>query len=450
MRYAFHVTSIDAPCVTFPTHVGHCVDRASQGGTPSHHAELHTCGVCLTCCTCALCPECQHLETTDLCEMCHLCRQCCKCIQCGACRNIYRTKECFCQICGFGLQCCCLHRRSTHAINYTRHDVFLDRYKCDPGEYPTRRLLSAEIELCGFSTPTKPALDHLNHVLKTWACSVVSDGSLPSGGCEINTHPAAGKYWVDQVTNVLEAAQHATTWVDSHAGCHIHIDCRDLGYAELARVLTVFALVEPALYSLVPPPRQENRYCRAWVINYLQGIWAAEREAEGKTERDRTLAYRKKILEALYGTSETKKIRSTRSNKSHGCRYRAVNLHSFMHRGTIEMRLPAGTIYPENVINWGWVLGAIIDHGVRHNMNTITSKGDKLMNLYQTWFNARILGSDYTYASLSSEIKEASIQYLDQEVELPKSVVDWLHERRKNAKRPNALNEGPIDNEGGV
>jgi putative amidoligase enzyme len=318
------------------------------------------------------------------------------------------------------------------------HDINLLRYSSNDVKHLTQssltRLLSAEIELCGFKRLNKDSFNNLHSVLTAWNCTVVRDGSLSAGGVEINTHPASGDFWLDQIHNIMSVAQAAGTWVDCTAGCHIHVNCLDFDYLALARLLRILACVEAGLYSIIPSGRADNRYCKFWAMHYLSAIRRAEDNLTGDMKQY-SLIYRRHILNSFYGFTSKTEISRAKRNKGNDARYRGINLHSYLHRGTMEFRMPPGTIYSDNIINWGLILGAITEYAKNSDMDNVKQV---CKEVEQAIFANNIYNS--TYFDLTASFLKQSFTLL---LSFAPTIIvaDWLTERRKWAKNINHNSE---------
>lgn len=340
--------------------------------------SLHTCFKCKLCCECVTCSKCYHVQIQPLCGSCGLCPIDCRCFRCSSCGLIGPLESEFCEDCKNGKQCCCLNKVELYSARSLlgKRQVNLHKYSklnaITTIANPTTRLLSAEIELCGLQSPTKLSYSHFKFALESWGASVVYDGTLPKDGFEINTHPAAGDYWVNQIQDIMSTGISAGAWVDSCAGCHIHVDCRDLGYLELARVLRVLGCVEFALFQLTPKERIRSTHCVPWTFEYVRELSAVDMQLLNESNlRVQTTHYRHIILTCLYGFHSKENVYRFKKVKHHINRYRAINIHSFMYRGTIEFRIPNGTIYADSIINWGILCSLLIDYAVSHSMSEI-------------------------------------------------------------------------------
>lgn len=267
-------------------------------------------------------------------------------------------------------------------------------------------------------------------MLKAWSASIVHDGSLPGGGFEINTHPAAGNFFVEQINDICAALCKAKAHVTSEAGCHTHVDARDLGYLGLARLLRMVSCTEAAMFQMIPLSRRTSTFCAYWAPHYLGKIHQADTQMRSETnERKRIVAYRRAILEPLYGSVHKEKVSTVRRTKQGGQRYRATNVHSWCHRGTIEFRMPTGTIYPQNIINWGLLLGNLVDlasYRSDDEIKHLTADVEKIIrveNLYSV-----------EYLQVPSKLIEASIVLL-KGLAPSDEVRDWITERIKWASQ---------------
>ncbi len=63
--------------------------------------------------------------------------------------------------------------------------------------------------------------------------------------------------------------------------------------------------------------------------------------------------------------------------KYNDSRYNALNIHSWLYRGSIECRMHHGTIRADKIVNWGLLWVAILDYAFEHNeMDIKALKGD--------------------------------------------------------------------------
>lgn len=368
------------------------------------------------------------------CTACNLCRGCCQCYACSQCGAPHTHKSTLCNRCGGGTTAggcgCCVHeRRESPNFSLFKNSVDLALYHAtdskDLKQNPSSRLISAEMEICGLGGQGKA----LTKALKSWKCSAVSDGSLPSGGFEINTHPASGDFFIDMINDICQGLKTGKAWVNERAGCHTHIDARDLGYLGISRLLRIMGCIEPAMFMMLSHQRRGSNFCTPSAGAYLQALHKADDKIASTqmTIRQQTLEYRSAITNTLYGKSGGDTVTYARQSKGHSARYRAVNLHSWFYRGTIEFRMPPGTIYESNVINWGLLLANIVDVAAARSHDEIiefTHEVERLIregNLYKTHPNM------FTVMDKSIALLKALA---------PSAVVrEWIVERIASMKR---------------
>ena len=244
-------------------------------------------------------------------------------------------------------------------------------------------------------------------VFTKWGISCVSDGSLPDGGFELPLAPASGDLWIDQCSDVARVLRGVNASVSNACGLHIHADARDFRWADMRRLMALYAHLEDTLYNMVPARRREGSYSKPCADLY-------RRMAAGKTPRVKLSA---SVRTTLYGAGETASERAktdsgfrarltdtfrrdfyyingerdprtgkawkreayitdrfrklpqrdghdwqhTKCDKYNSARYYACNLHSWLYRGTVELRLPPGTVVGAKIANWGMLWAGIVE-----------------------------------------------------------------------------------------
>lgn len=175
------------------------------------------------------------------------------------------------------------------------------------------RHIGIEIEcIVPSETDWGPLLPYAQYV------SVGGDGSIT--GVDAGEADAEIRICVPQddlrsvVPGVLAALREIGARVNASCGLHVHIDQRDRSNIEAIYERLVKA--QALLFSIVPPSRRSNRYCR-----------------------------RSRIAEFSRAQYQT--------------RYRAINAAAYHSHKTIEVRLFGGTLDAEKVLNWVEVLHAI-------------------------------------------------------------------------------------------
>lgn len=218
----------------------------------------------------------------------------------------------------------------------------------------SRRYIAAEIEVADLKSY---ALSYdVESAVRKWNGQIVADGSLPSTGFEINTAPANGDLFIEQITQICDALATAKAKVTRACGLHIHVDAKDLRFAEVRRLIRLWQMIEPAMFDMVPQTRRGSRYCMPCANRY------------GDSVKDGKIPYneiRKGVTEGVYSEFSQYSARRKKS-KYDGSRYYALNLHSWFHRGTVELRLPSATVKADKIIGWGRLMATIVDWAASH------------------------------------------------------------------------------------
>lgn len=330
-----------------------------------------SCNQCSTCCSCVSCTGCRNRKpSNNICKSCKVCRKCCQCASCSVC-----GRESSHNYCGYAF---------TDAQK--KNDRGCGRcYKCcDCGDYnkvpfagfdkpqfhkptllqrtvnPTSRYIATEIECAGIKGRGMPIYE----AVRKWGGATVGDGSLGIKGFEINSAPAGGDLYVQQVEDICAAIKKQHGFLDNKCGLHVHVDARDMNYYDIRRFVRVYAAVEDALFAMVSPQRIEgitdengklHQYCQPCGKRYVASI------EEGRLPYDKI---KSDVITSVYSAPSTQNLRYRK--RGNGIpRYNALNLHSWFYRGTIEARMFDGCIDPEPITKWGIMWAMIADYVVK-------------------------------------------------------------------------------------
>lgn len=229
---------------------------------------------------------------------------------------------------------------------------------------PFDRYISAEIEVAGMSKYDSGADTSLRRqfvdLTRPWGLNVVRDGSLPNTGFEINTSPASGDLFVNQINEICEFLKKGRSFVDQSCGLHIHFDVRDVSIPALENYVRLWEKVETAMYELVIPSRKNSSYCLPLSSQITSKI------------RNNTP---KGIIKGIYGDEYLTNIDAVRQSRRPSQRYRAINLHSWAYRGTVENRMHHGTINARKIINWSLLNVAILEASKNMSLRDIHTIG---------------------------------------------------------------------------
>lgn len=209
------------------------------------------------------------------------------------------------------------------------------------------RYIAVELEIAGARARESSEIPFIHEVVSHWGGQIVSDGSLPPTGFEINTAPAVGLAFAQQMKDLTDALANQKAWVNTQCGMHTHIDSSDLGYDGLRNVLILYSHVEQALFSLLPPSRRDNSYCRRLPREVTTILTKPRHE------------FKERINDYLYENKTN--IRHGKREKGNARRYLAFNIHSWHYRGTIEFRMHHGTTNFKKIIGWTSLLARMMD-----------------------------------------------------------------------------------------
>ncbi len=291
-----------------------------------------------------------------LCESCEVCTNCCACRTCSLCDNrITATNE---SSCGGGhCNACCECRTGVPFVKQVtslesrlKQDTLANRLKTG-----LRRLVACEIEVAGVGECGRADHSAIANAVKGWGGEIVPDGSLPSGGFEINTCPASGTLFTKQIQEVVASLSNADAFVTTACGLHVHVDARDLTYSDLRRLALLWARVEPALMQMSPRSRRSNSYCQSARSEFLR--------LEKMTTKEFTA-----WLQEGVGQANRKTAKSVAKHRKYDSQHRrfALNLYSWLVRGTVENRLGAGSTNATKIINWAMLTSSLVDFAVKN------------------------------------------------------------------------------------
>ena len=265
---------------------------------------------------------------------------------------------------------CCNCANLRNNIQYYRQEgppTFHEASKSEFKKNDSKRHLSVEIEVAMAELPGNAIFEM---VVDKWKGSIVEDGSLPRSGFEINTAPANGDKFVNQIKEICAALQSQKSSIDKSCGLHVHVNAKDFNYYDLRKLAYLYAKVEDALFSVVAPSRKQSRFCYPCGDKYVHDL---DRHTVPKDNEN-------KIQENVYGRKVN--VSQIKRNKYEQARYNALNIHSWFYRGSIECRMHQGTVNATRIINWAMLWAAILDFAFYNTENDIKAlKGDSFQIL---------------------------------------------------------------------
>ncbi len=346
-----------------------------------------------------LCIACnEEREAIDVCASCHTCTYngCCACWTCAHCRNAFPGTTVACASCGLCPDDChcvacplCVNRVTATRIHGVCHNC--DRC-CHCGEVPPRiqhiaaprapmfhaavegtkgrkvnpsgRFIAAEIEVADIGENGMI----VTQAVRKWGGGIVRDGSvIGPNPFEINTAPAAGDKYIEEVNEICKALKDANAVINNTCGLHVHVDARDFNFYDIRKLALIYEKIEPALFSIVAPSRRDSRYCKPCGPRYVKDL---ENNIVPKDNE-------KTLIKNVYGRDE--RIATLKGNKYEDARYSAMNIHSWIYRGTIECRIHQGTASAKKIKMWGVLWAGILDYAFENKEAYIRSiKGNSL------------------------------------------------------------------------
>jgi hypothetical protein len=167
--------------------------------------------------------------------------------------------------------------------------------------------------------------------------ALVSDGSV--NGVEINTPPSMGDKLEEVIKGSCEVLKKHGYSGTIKCGVHVHIDCRDIkGKLDtISQIVKTYYAVEDILYSMLPPSRWGNNYCKKLCQDYLF-------DSFNPSNKD---------VDKVWYKTDTKVQANDYKRNHHGRdRYFGLNVHSIFYQGTLELRYHSGTTSADKIINW--------------------------------------------------------------------------------------------------
>lgn len=257
------------------------------------------------------------------------------------------------------------------------------------------RLIAAEIEVAGLKSykgATKHYADEeslckecfenkrsaIRAVADKWGMSIVRDGSLPQGGFEINTNPAGGDIWLNQIDEIHTPLRDAGAYVTAACGLHVHIDARDYDYAALRRLVLLYAQLEPAVLRTQPASRilnvqNEHRgYARPCAKVYMDSLDNLKPPVDPRLWYKAT---KRGLTKTIYGEEYPEKAPHPLYAQYNDARYNGLNLNSWFFRGSIEIRYHSGTTKKSNIQTWGIIWANVVSEALRMTENDIKALG---------------------------------------------------------------------------
>ncbi len=165
---------------------------------------------------------------------------------------------------------------------------------------------------------------------------VVYDGSVTDGehryGNEIVMQPRRGDLIVEDVETITSSLKRIEAYPSVRCGLHLHIDARDYDWLHFTVLTLMTKLIEPHVYTWVPPSR-------------LSGNWS--RRVSQSVKDFAYIADRDEFIDVYYDNG------GYSNDKYNDKRYHGLNLHChFQAKQGIEIRYHGGTLNTEKIKHW--------------------------------------------------------------------------------------------------
>lgn len=365
-RFGTICPGCDGPMLNYGRQMWRARPLNNHNGIQRAAAACENCGHCRECCECNQCASCERHFDETLCESCDRCRSnCCECLHCGNCGA--ECEDNYCGDCNTCNSCCDCTPESGSGVEFIHNDLcFHEANRLELKENSSKRFIAVEIEVADLKTNAGKVAAEVD----AWSGNIVEDASLPCTGFEINTAPASGDHFVAQIKDICGALNAGNATVNTSCGLHVHVDARDFTYYDIRRLINLYAIIEPALFDMVPSSRKASSYCQPCGAAYKRVI--SEGRIPNKEAKDQ-------VFKSVYKYSASKQNNKKSlfgRDKYNSARYSALNLHSWFYRGTIECRMFNGTTDAHKITQWGILWATILDYVATHTDDQIADLDD--------------------------------------------------------------------------
>ena len=225
---------------------------------------------------------------------------------------------------------------------------------------PLRRLVGFEIEVN----------DYIDGKAISEYARTIGAGMVQDVAFEMNTPPMQGDAMVEKIQEISSVIRGHGAVSYQGSGLHTHVDCRDASWNDIRKLCVLYGKTEVALYSIIDPRRSGRNSSRGGFCKMVGGLDFAKMMSDPSTAKE-------DIISFVYGSVENlKKVRNSNKQPPGGDRYLGLNLHSWLMRGTVEFRLHQGTTKADKMLNWGMLMGGMVQ--------TAIGKGDREINDWPT------------------------------------------------------------------
>ena len=330
-------------------------------------------------------PKIQCCRTPVPCTTCGFCTKClCQCVMCRGCKRKYLHTQRVLHSCGVCRKCCECRNSPRYTSDAHLHTISIPGNPGGPHiltQLP--RTIGIEMEIADWKAlPMAGSVTAVPGV----TFSIARDWSVKPSEMEMVLAPLRGDAVVRGMLELSRTLQRNGCLVNDTCAMHVHVGGRDLSYFDLRRLLTVYETIEPELYEkfLLPHRRElpSIHYCQmmtqAHVVEGCERCVRYDRQYPGQRRIPEALEttlsrmwlgrttedLKVCLLRMLYDIENPINFPTTVATRKGGhyefCRYFGLNLHSWMHRHTVEWRQKEATTDPWEMVFWplwcGWMV----------------------------------------------------------------------------------------------
>lgn len=172
--------------------------------------------------------------------------------------------------------------------------------------------------------------------------SWVEDGSLRNNGMEFITPPVIIEELGDMVQEYYRHHDREGYQASLRTGIHVHADMRWRTVEQVTAICTLYSILEPALFELCGPEREECIYCVPW--------YRAPDEVEV-------------LNQVRMYADERDDWRTAHSHLGGACKYSALYLEPLRRLGTIEFRAAPTFDRAADLMRWVHTLRRLVALG---------------------------------------------------------------------------------------
>jgi hypothetical protein len=225
----------------------------------------------------------------------------------------------------------------------------------------SERLYSSEIE--GFVRDSASLYKFYELLPKE--CGISNDGSLSDSlgrGFETQTPRLQGKKGEELMYRVASILKQENAYTNKTCGMHIHLDGKGIVTASrreyptaLLQLWKAHLVFEDVIMSFIPYKRRRNDYCRPMGGSFkLMEIEGCESLLDAE--------------KLWYKQRRYTDIQRSKREHYHSSRYFAVNFHSLLSHGHLEIRHHSATMNPRKVLEWANLHALIMDAAAKKQL----------------------------------------------------------------------------------